>query len=42
MNQILIQEMVSNTSMSGVIFTKDRENMDDFHTFFKENGIKIV
>lgn len=25
-----------------VEFTKDRENMDDFHTFFKENGIKIV
>lgn len=25
-----------------VEFTKDRENMDDFHEFFKENGIKIV
>lgn len=23
-------------------FTKDRENMDDFHTFFKENGVKIA
>ena len=25
-----------------VEFTKDRESMDDFHKFFKENGIKIV
>ena len=25
-----------------VEFTKDRENMDDFHEFFKENDVKIV
>ena len=25
-----------------VEFTKDRENMDDFREFFKENGVKIV
>lgn len=23
-------------------FTKDRENMDDFRKFFKENGVKIA
>ena len=32
MNQILIQEMVSNTSMSGVIFTKDRENATNYYS----------
>ena len=25
-----------------VEFTKDRENMDDFHTFFKENGHRTL
>ena len=32
MNQILIQEMVSNISMSGVIFTKDRENATNYYS----------
>ena len=31
-NQILIQEMVSSTSMSGVIFTKDRENATNYYS----------
>ncbi len=31
-NQILVQEMVSNTSMSGVIFTKDRDNGSNYYS----------
>ena len=31
-NQILIQEMVSSISMSGVIFTKDRENATNYYS----------
>ena len=31
-NQILIQEMVTNISMSGVIFTKDRDNATNYYS----------
>jgi len=31
-NQILVQEMVTNTSMSGVIFTKDRDNATNYYS----------